>query len=429
MCQHALTVHDRRDREGVPEGGAVLAVVQQLRPDGLAPAQGLAQQPDRLAVGARALQEPTVESDDLAGLVAGHLLEGRVDPDQRVVVTARVGDRERDLGRHQRPRRELVEVAGVADLGQDARVRLAARLVGHEVAGRRVGPDDGRAVGTGEGLRAPGSGRACRQLRGEPGAQRAVPGMDGEQRDDRPLAGHVRGREQLAALDPVGPGPPRVVEDVEPHARHRAARSHDGDRVDDGQGGCAVLPPTGHDETGGGGPLRGGHGELRTAAGQREGLGVRVGDQAAARVEKEHRHLGVVRRAHSRGGTSGDGAPAHEGQAALALVVQVLHPLPPHLLATGAFAVHPPPRARRPSIIVAHAAACEGEHPRSHDILSGSTGRSTKPMPHRVTHVSGGTIEDDRTYLREHLQCPDISGKAFVGARSTSYCGVLHNPG
>ena len=266
-------------------------------------------------------------------------------------------------------------------------------------------------------------------MRGEPGAQRAVPGVDGEQRDDRPHAGHVRGREQLAALDPVGPGPPRVVEDVEPHARHRAARSHDGDRVDDGQGGRAVLPATGHDEAGGGGPLRRGHGELRTPARQREGLGVRVGDQAAARVEKEHRHLGVVRRAHRprRHGRGRRGCPRRAGP--LALVVQVLHPLPPHLLPNRALAVHPPRAPFAPSIIVAHAAECEGAHPRSHDILSVWTGRSTTQMPHRVTHVSGGIIEDHRTYLREHLQCPDISGKAFVGARSPLTVGSLHNPG
>src|SRR5206468_5815393 len=123
---------------------AVLAVVEDLRAYGLALLDRLAHPAHGRAVRALALEEPAVASDDLRGLVPGHPLERRVDPDQRIVRAPRVGDRERHRGGEQRASGELVDVAG-AHL-RDAEADLAQRLVRDGTAGGRVRARDRRTV-------------------------------------------------------------------------------------------------------------------------------------------------------------------------------------------------------------------------------------------------------------------------------------------
>jgi len=101
---HADEVHDlaravghRRDRHLVPVGGAVAPVVQQDLGDRFTAAQGVADPADGGRIGVGPLQEPAVAADDLVQPVAGEAGERRVDPDQRVVRPARIGDRERHL--------------------------------------------------------------------------------------------------------------------------------------------------------------------------------------------------------------------------------------------------------------------------------------------------------------------------------------------
>jgi hypothetical protein len=69
-------------RRGVdldPEGCPVLAVVEELRPDGFSVQKGRLDALHLGHVGAGALHEPGGAAQDLVRLVAGHLLEGRVD--------------------------------------------------------------------------------------------------------------------------------------------------------------------------------------------------------------------------------------------------------------------------------------------------------------------------------------------------------------
>ena len=96
-------VEDRADRQLVPEGGAVLAVVQQRHRDGPPAASVPAGCAATASVGRRALQEPAVAADRLLGGVAGDPRERRVDPHQRVARLPGVGDGEADVGGHHRP--------------------------------------------------------------------------------------------------------------------------------------------------------------------------------------------------------------------------------------------------------------------------------------------------------------------------------------
>ncbi|OHV19620.1 hypothetical protein BBK14_08925 [Parafrankia soli] len=90
------------DGELVPERRAVPPVVAQH--DHHVPARGQpgAQLRQRRLVVVAVLQEPAVAPDHLGQAVAGHPLERRVRPDQRVVGLPRVGDREARPGGLQR---------------------------------------------------------------------------------------------------------------------------------------------------------------------------------------------------------------------------------------------------------------------------------------------------------------------------------------
>ena len=59
-------------------------------------------------VGVRALQEPAVAAEHVLGRVAGEPGERAVDPDERVVVAERVGDREREVAAEHRVQRQVV---------------------------------------------------------------------------------------------------------------------------------------------------------------------------------------------------------------------------------------------------------------------------------------------------------------------------------
>ena len=68
LTSSPLAVEDRADRQLVPEGGAVLAVVQQRRgAPCAAPASAGADLGDRGGIGRRALEEAAVAADDLLG--------------------------------------------------------------------------------------------------------------------------------------------------------------------------------------------------------------------------------------------------------------------------------------------------------------------------------------------------------------------------
>ena len=95
----AGAVEDRRDEQGVPEGRAVLAVVQDL--GGELPVLGDRGSDfgDRVAVGVRPLEEAAIGADQLLPAVAGHADEGAVDEEDRVVGLVRIGDDHRHARR------------------------------------------------------------------------------------------------------------------------------------------------------------------------------------------------------------------------------------------------------------------------------------------------------------------------------------------
>jgi hypothetical protein len=134
VCHLAAVVADRGDVDAVPELLAVPAVVQQFDGDRDALVDGLGHLPDRVGVGLLALQEPAVRPQRLLAVVAGHLLEGVVDVDERVVRQVGVAHRHAD-GR-------LLEDApfqfgGHVAVDVDAVGHLAEAAVGSGPLGRR----------------------------------------------------------------------------------------------------------------------------------------------------------------------------------------------------------------------------------------------------------------------------------------------------
>ncbi len=67
--------------------------------------------------GGRSLQQPAVAADDLGRAVLGEPGERGVDPDQRVVLAAGVGDRERHLGGDHGPVAQHLKLAALTVLG------------------------------------------------------------------------------------------------------------------------------------------------------------------------------------------------------------------------------------------------------------------------------------------------------------------------
>ena len=96
--QAALRVPHRGDRQLVPEGGSVLAVVQQLDGTRLAGPDRLAEAGDGRGVGVLALQKSAVAAEELLGHIPRHPLEPGADVHDGVVRLAGVGDRQ-PLGR------------------------------------------------------------------------------------------------------------------------------------------------------------------------------------------------------------------------------------------------------------------------------------------------------------------------------------------
>jgi hypothetical protein len=115
--QLTRTIEHRGDRHLVPEGRAVPAVVQQHLGDRLAGAQSGDDPVDGRTVGGRPLQQSAVAADDLGRAVLGEPGEGGIDPDQRVVLAARVGDREGRLGGDHGPVAQHLELAPLAVFG------------------------------------------------------------------------------------------------------------------------------------------------------------------------------------------------------------------------------------------------------------------------------------------------------------------------
>ena len=245
------------------------------------------------------------------GRVAGHPLERRVHPDQRVVGTARVRDRERDRRGDQRAGGQLVDSAVEPrrrrqrrehrPCGSDVRgaVRrgqpLPQRLLCHGGARCRVGARDGGAVGSSQGT-SEGSRRAHRAHRagGPRPVSVAVRDRYGEERDDGRTAGDAGGREQLGAGEPVGVQPVVVVGDLEAHAGYGAARGDDGHRVHHGDRLVTAAP--GQDQAGGCRPVTRPGGQSGPSAREGQGGGVGIGHHTAAGVEEQDGDVGVVGR-------------------------------------------------------------------------------------------------------------------------------------
>ena len=95
MGQPAARIVDRADMERVPEGGAVLAVVQDLHDLDPLAFESLAYGAGGLGIGLFALKEAAVAADRLLALVAGELDEGLIDVDDRIVGLVGIGDRDR----------------------------------------------------------------------------------------------------------------------------------------------------------------------------------------------------------------------------------------------------------------------------------------------------------------------------------------------
>ena len=102
-------VEYRGHAQFIDEAAAILAVVGQLNADRLALHDGAAKGVDALLLGAHALQEAAVAAEDFMRFVAGDLLEGRVDEDQRAVGQVGVSDDNAGGGRRNRQRQRAVE--------------------------------------------------------------------------------------------------------------------------------------------------------------------------------------------------------------------------------------------------------------------------------------------------------------------------------
>ena len=213
--QAPVAVEHRRDGQLVPEGGAVLAVVQQRRGDRLLLAQRLAELLHPGGVGGRALQEPAVAADDLLGAVAGDPGEGRVDPDQGVVGLAGVGDGEGDVGgddgavaqrlqlgievgepvpllqvqEHHQRQPLGAGVAGQRETGDPQQQVVRRRVRGPVGVGAPAGGQPDRLTGQWPALghvrqRAAGAGQGRAGEVGQPG--RGAPGVDRHRQPDVP---------------------------------------------------------------------------------------------------------------------------------------------------------------------------------------------------------------------------------------------------
>ena len=94
-----LRVRDRTDVEAVPEGCAVLLVVQDVDVDVLAGRNRLTDRSDRHGIGFGSLQEPAVPAIDLVPGITRQLQKGVVGEDDRIVGQVRVGHHNRHTGR------------------------------------------------------------------------------------------------------------------------------------------------------------------------------------------------------------------------------------------------------------------------------------------------------------------------------------------
>jgi len=99
MRDHAVWTAQGADGDFVVEQRAVPAVVAQRDRDALTLLQRLAEVTQvRLSV-IVALQEATIAPEDVRGRLAGELLEGRVNVDDRVINLQGIGDDRADRGR------------------------------------------------------------------------------------------------------------------------------------------------------------------------------------------------------------------------------------------------------------------------------------------------------------------------------------------
>ena len=98
----AVVVADGGDGEHVPEGRAVLAVVEQAAAEAAAGLDGVPDLGDLVHVRVGALQEAAVAADHVLGGVAGHGVEAGAGVDDGAVRARGVGDHERLLQAGQR---------------------------------------------------------------------------------------------------------------------------------------------------------------------------------------------------------------------------------------------------------------------------------------------------------------------------------------
>ena len=240
-------------------------------------AQRLADPAHRGPVGVRSLQEAAVAPDDLLVGVPGELGEGRVDPDQRVVVLAGVGDRERHVRGDDGAVAQHLQPPAVAVLG-------AGELEEHHQ-------------------------RPPVEVRGEPGRRRDPVGHAREREAGDPqqpaLAGRpLRGGRAGAAADGV----------VHDHrlTRHRHPARHERQR----RAGLAHPPAAEVGQPGGVAPGVDVDRQPHRLAGELDGRRVGVHDLPPFEVDDQHRRRGGVRhlREDRRGGRRARGcgfSPIH----------------------------------------------------------------------------------------------------------------------
>jgi hypothetical protein len=85
-----LVVH-RRNEQGIPEGRAVLAVIEDFHRDIAPLGDRRLDLPDHMPVGVRPLEKAAVVPVDVLGGVAGHFEKGVIGEDDRVVGLIGVG--------------------------------------------------------------------------------------------------------------------------------------------------------------------------------------------------------------------------------------------------------------------------------------------------------------------------------------------------
>ena len=98
IFQLVLVIVDRADVQGIPEGRAVLLVIEDFHHGDRAGFHRIAQLVHRLPVGIHALQKTAIMAENFLLVITGQLPEGAIAEDDRIVLLIRIGQTDRHAG-------------------------------------------------------------------------------------------------------------------------------------------------------------------------------------------------------------------------------------------------------------------------------------------------------------------------------------------